>query len=460
MTSSREYRQRVDREVLATSDETFELVTWLANDERRMWEVMPPLSPITKQRLGAEDEHAGQDMFVLKLSQLIDIEDENLRQAAYCYLCGYSDDDLAAMFESSHIVGDIETIFANEKNKDSMMHDAVVVPIRDRRLPRKPKTQSTAERPATTHKNLSSAALEDSLGLYLREIGKVELLNAAQEVELAKDIEAGLYATHLLETQSKITPERRRELGQMAVVGAQAKEHMISANMRLAVNVARKSAYRSSLPMLDHIQDANMGLIRAVEKFDYTKGFKFSTYAMWWLRQAIARERTEQERTIRVPVHVVEKINKMRRVVQEYNSTHGKDPDEVWLSGKLNVSVKKLHELREASRDTISLNKLVGSDEDSELLDFIGEEADPTADTAIAHEKSEQANNMLGILNARQRFIAERRFGFYDGTEWTYDAIGRELKLSREMIRRIIEDKIIPNLRREVASHGAPDSIS
>ena len=217
------------------------------------------------------------------------------------------------------------------------------------------------------------AASADLVRVYLNEIGKVPLLTAADEVELAKRIEAGLYAEHLLTASNSFSAARRRDLRALVIDGSRAKDHLLRANLRLVVSLAKRYTGHG-MPFLDLIQEGNLGLIRAVEKFDYTKGFKFSTYATWWIRQAISRAMADQSRTIRLPVHLVEQVNKLQRMRREMNQTFGREATDAELAVDLDITEERIRELIDLSRDLVSLDQTVGTDDDAALGDFIADE--------------------------------------------------------------------------------------
>jgi RNA polymerase sigma factor RpoD-like protein len=277
----------------------------------------------------------------------------------------------------------------------------------------------------------------DLVRSYLNEIGKVSLLNAVEEVELSKRIEAGLYASHLLSTSKRLPVARRRELQALAADGESAKDLLLRANLRLVVSLAKRYTGRG-MPFLDLIQEGNLGLIRAVEKFDYTKGFKFSTYATWWIRQAISRAMADQSRTIRLPVHLVEQINKMQRMRRELGQTLGRDATDDELAKELDVTVDRLHELVDHARDLVSLDQTVGTDEDSSLGDFIADSEATKPTEAVEFDlMRRQLADVLDSLEPREAAVVRLRYGLADGNPHTLDDIARKFSLSRERIRQI-----------------------
>jgi RNA polymerase sigma factor RpoD-like protein len=277
----------------------------------------------------------------------------------------------------------------------------------------------------------------DLVRSYLNEIGKVSLLNAVEEVELSKRIEAGLYAGHLLSTSKRLAVARRRELQALAADGEAAKDLLLRANLRLVVSLAKRYTGRG-MPFLDLIQEGNLGLIRAVEKFDYTKGFKFSTYATWWIRQAISRAMADQSRTIRLPVHLVEQINKMQRMRRELGQNLGRDATDEEIAKELDITVERLHELIDHARDLVSLDQTVGTEEDSSLGDFIADaEATKPTEAVEFDLMRRQLAEVLDSLEPREAAVVRLRYGLADGNPHTLDDIAKKFGLSRERIRQI-----------------------
>jgi RNA polymerase sigma factor (sigma-70 family) len=286
---------------------------------------------------------------------------------------------------------------------------------------------------------------EDGVHAYLKNIGKRALLNATDEVELSKDIEAGWYAEYKLdqmsENEEEVPIELRRDLGMMAARGAEAHQEMLEANLRLVVSIAKRYVGKG-LPMEDLIQEGNLGLMRAVEKFDYSKGFKFSTYATWWIRQAITRGIADQSRTVRIPVHTHEAIHKMGHIRREMALELGREPDDTELAAAMGLSLEKVEYLRKMGKDPISLSMRLGDNEDSgELGDFI---RDPEADeeivkTAEFNALRRELDGILDTLTERERVVIEMRYGMPPFNYcYTYAEIGEEFDLSRERIRQML----------------------
>jgi RNA polymerase sigma factor RpoD-like protein len=298
----------------------------------------------------------------------------------------------------------------------------------------------------------------DLVRSYLNEIGKVSLLSAVEEVELSKRIEAGLYASHLLSTSKRLPVARRRELQALAADGERAKDLLLRANLRLVVSLAKRYTGRG-MPFLDLIQEGNLGLIRAVEKFDYTKGFKFSTYATWWIRQAISRAMADQSRTIRLPVHLVEQINKMQRMRRELGQTLGRDASDAELAHELDIDVDRLRDLVDHARDLVSLDQTVGTEEDSSLGDFIAD-ADATKPTeAVEFDlMRSQLADVLNSLEPREAAVVRLRYGLADGNPHTLDDIAKKFSLSRERIRQI-ERETMAKLRHPSRAQSLRDYL-
>ena len=300
----------------------------------------------------------------------------------------------------------------------------------------------------------------DPVRMYLKEIGKVDLLTASEEVNLAMKIEAGTEATQKLEDfedeKIELSRAEQRRLIRIEQVGLDAKQQLISANLRLVVSIAKRYVGRGML-FLDLIQEGNLGLIRAVEKFDYTKGFKFSTYATWWIRQAITRAIADQARTIRIPVHMVETINKLIRVQRQLLQDLGRDPTPEEIGAEMGMSPDRVREIQKISQEPVSLETPIGEEEDSQLGDFI---EDSTAiappDAASDSMLREQLEQVLDGLADRERKVIKFRFGLEDGRPRTLEEVGREFGVTRERIRQI-ESKTLAKLRHPSRSSRLKD---
>lgn len=302
----------------------------------------------------------------------------------------------------------------------------------------------------------------DPVRMYLKEIGKVDLLTAAEEVDLAMKIEAGLDAADKLEKQEagelELARAEMRRLMRVEQVGLDAKQALISANLRLVVSIAKRYVGRGML-FLDLIQEGNLGLIRAVEKFDYEKGFKFSTYATWWIRQAITRAIADQARTIRIPVHMVETINKLVRVQRQLLQDLGRDPTPEEIGAEMDMSADRVREIQKISQEPVSLETPIGEEEDSQLGDFIEDaQAVVPADAASFSMLQEQLTQVLDGLAERERKVIELRFGLVDGHPRTLEEVGREFGVTRERIRQI-ESKTLAKLRHPSRSSKLKDYL-
>ena len=302
----------------------------------------------------------------------------------------------------------------------------------------------------------------DSVRAYLKQIGKVALLNAEEEVELAKRIEAGLYAAERVrkaeDTGEKLSPHLRRNLRRIVRDGGRAKDHLLEANLRLVVSVAKRYTGRG-MPFLDLIQEGNLGLIRAVEKFDYAKGYKFSTYATWWIRQAIARAMADQVRTIRIPVHMTEVINKLGRIQRELLQDLGRVPTPEELAKETDLTPEKVLEIQQYAREPISLDQTVGDEGDSRLGDFIEDsEAATVVDAVSFTQLQDHLRSVLATLSEREAGIVELRFGLIDGQPHTLEQVGQVYGITRERIRQI-ETKTIAKLRHPSRSRALRDYL-
>jgi RNA polymerase primary sigma factor len=306
---------------------------------------------------------------------------------------------------------------------------------------------------------VAADATADPVKDYLKQIGKVPLLNAEQEVELAKRIEAGLFAEEKLAEGSKLLrADQTIDLEQVAEDGRRAKDHLVEANLRLVVSLARRYAGRGVL-FLDLIQEGNLGLIRGVEKFDYTRGYKFSTYATWWIRQAITRAMADQARTIRLPAHIVDVINKLARVQRQMLQDLGREPTPEELAVELEMTPGKVIEVQKYGREPVSLHTPLGEDGDSEFGDLIEDsEAIQPGDAAGFTLLREQLHSVLGTLSEREAGVVSMRFGLTDGQPKTLDEIGKVYGVTRERIRQI-ESKTMSKLRHPSRSNLLRDYL-
>jgi len=286
----------------------------------------------------------------------------------------------------------------------------------------------------------------DLVRVYLNGIGRTKLLTAEQEVALAKRIEAGVFAHHVIETSARLDRARKAELRALVRDGERARNHLLEANLRLVVSLAKRYTGRG-MPLLDLIQEGNLGLIRAVEKFDYTKGFKFSTYATWWIRQAITRVMADQGRTIRLPVHLVEQVNKLVKVRRDLHQRLGREASYDELAEESGVPLDKVADLLDHARDPVSLDMPVGADEDAPLGEFIEDaEATDAESAVISSLLQDDLRRVLATLDEREQSVIRLRYGLEDGQPKTLDQIGKRFGLSRERVRQI-EREVMGKLR-------------
>ena len=352
------------------------------------------------------------------------------------------------------------------KEDDEPAAETVVEDDEDDATPERPVATGTGfvysdsdDDDAPVQQVMSAGATADPVKDYLKQIGKVALLNAEQEVDLALRIEAGLFATEKLETGGDAMDEQlKRDLVRIVHDGKRAKNHLLEANLRLVVSLAKRYTGRGML-FLDLIQEGNLGLIRAVEKFDYTKGFKFSTYATWWIRQAITRAMADQARTIRIPVHMVEVINKLARVQRQMLQDLGREPTPEELAKELDMTPEKVVEVQKYGREPISLHTPLGEDGDSEFGDLIEDsEAVVPADAVSFTLLQEQLHSVLDTLSEREAGVVAMRFGLTDGQPKTLDEIGKVYGVTRERIRQI-ESKTMSKLRHPSRSQVLRDYL-
>ncbi len=326
-----------------------------------------------------------------------------------------------------------------------------------------PRTKARARNRAKRNADAGVTMLTgDPVRMYLKEIGKVPLLTAAEEIDLAMKIEAGVAATEELERAEadgvELDRREKRRLGRIEQVGLDAKQQLIEANLRLVVSIAKRYVGRGML-FLDLIQEGNLGLIKAVEKFNYTKGFKFSTYATWWIRQAITRAIADQARTIRIPVHMVETINKLIRVSRQLLQEKGREPQPEEIAEAMGISVEKVREIIKIAQEPVSLETPIGEEEDSHLGDFIqDDDAPPPAEAASFTLMKEQLMGVLDTLTPREKKVLSLRFGLEDGRQRTLEEVGQEFNVTRERIRQI-EAKALRKLRHPSRSKKLKDYL-
>jgi len=294
--------------------------------------------------------------------------------------------------------------------------------------------------------DVGPAASADLVRVYLREIGRVALLTAAEEVDLAKRVEAGVFGAERLDHAVDLALEMRRDLLSVVGDGQVAKQRLIEANLRLVVSIAKRYAGRG-LPFLDLIQEGNLGLIRAVEKFDYTRGFKFSTYASWWIRQAVSRAVADQARTIRIPVHMVETVNRILRAQRMLVQTLGRDPTSAEIAVRVDLPAERVAEIKRLAMEPVSLHSPVGEEEGSELGDLIEDsESVPPAELVSAVLLQSHVEAVLGHLGEREREVVRMRYGLMDGEPRTLEEVGKAFGVTRERVRQI-EAKSLAKLR-------------
>lgn len=360
--------------------------------------------------------------------------------------------------EAGDLVADVELILGEEAADDDVPVDIPAPPPAASKRPALAKKKTRKRIPHSDPTPLTT----DTVRMYLKEIGRVPLLTARQEVSLAKRIEAGLEASEKLdaayESGEKLDPAEERRLQRIESAGLGAKQHLIEANLRLVISIARRYAGRG-MHFLDIIQEGNLGLIRAVEKFDYTRGFKFSTYATWWIRQAITRSIADQARTIRIPVHMVETINKLVRIQRTLLQELGREPSADEIGERMEMTADRVREILKIAQEPVSLETPIGEDADSQLGDFIEDaEAPKPAEAASFSMLQEQLGLVLGSLSERERKVIELRFGLTDGHPRTLEEVGREFGVTRERIRQI-EHKTLVKLRHPARSGKLKDYL-
>ncbi len=363
-------------------------------------------------------------------------------------------DDLDDDFDTIDVDDDLDDDLADEDDDDEEESEArIEVRAANEVLRSTPKTRTRKRSSRARARRTDSSTVMltgDPVRMYLKEIGKVDLLTASEEVNLAMKIQAGTEAGEKLEAfeagEIDLTRAEQRRLMRIEQVGLEAKQALISANLRLTVSIAKRYVGRGML-FLDLIQEGNLGLIRAVEKFDYTKGFKFSTYATWWIRQAITRAIADQARTIRIPVHMVETINKLVRVQRQLLQDLGRDPTPEEIGEEMGMSADRVREIQKISQEPVSLETPIGEEEDSQLGDFI-EDSSAVAPPEAASDSMlrEQLEQVLDGLADRERKVIKFRFGLEDGHPRTLEEVGREFGVTRERIRQI-ESKTLAKLR-------------
>ncbi|MCI8340340.1 MAG: RNA polymerase sigma factor [Eggerthellaceae bacterium] len=402
----------------------------------------------------APKKDAAAEKAVVVDEELDAIEDEDVLEAD-----GPADEAISATDEK--IEGDSETE-SDDDLLEGIPEEELKATVDVAALPKvRPRNKSKARSKRSAEQNVTMLT-GDPVRMYLKEIGKVQLLTAAEEIDLAMKIEAGVAATEELERAEEegveLERRERRRLGRIEQVGLDAKQQLIEANLRLVVSIAKRYVGRGML-FLDLIQEGNLGLIRAVEKFDYTKGFKFSTYATWWIRQAITRAIADQARTIRIPVHMVETINKLVRIQRQLLQELGREPTPEEIGKEMGLPTERVREIQKISQEPVSLETPIGEEEDSQLGDFIEDDAAVVPpDAASFSMLQEQLGKVLDGLAERERKVISLRFGLEDGHPRTLEEVGREFGVTRERIRQI-ESKTLAKLRHPSRSSKLKDYL-
>jgi RNA polymerase primary sigma factor len=415
------------------------------------------------RRPGGSGEHSEVEHSEVTHAQaeLAEVELDELDEAALDEVAELDDGDLQALLadnagadESDQRDDDDDGPDEDEARLESEAHETVAAQVGTAKRGRAAAAKLTAAAVADDDTSADAevdlddqtSVMGDSVHTYLKSIGRTSLLTAEQEVDLAKRIEAGLFAEHKLETETGLSPELIADLEAVAADGRKAKAHMLEANLRLVVSVAKKYSDRG-LSLLDVVQEGNLGLIRAVEKFDYTKGYKFSTYAMWWIRQAIQRGFADSARTIRLPVHVLEMLSKLSRVERDMHQRLGREPTPEELAVELDRTPDQIEELLRTSRQPISLDSTIGEDGETSIGDLIEDVDAPEASELVDRQlMADQLRHALDALTPREATIMAMRFGLYDGNPHTLDEIGKALGLTRERIRQL-EKQSLSKLR-------------
>ena len=395
--------------------------------------------------------------------EFVDEPDDNVDAVAADQALAKGEDDSV----DDDIAGDADDEPTGDESDEKLIEgipEAELAASTEIHPPRVSPRKSGKTRSARKRGNDASIAMltGDPVRMYLKEIGKVPLLTASEEIDLAIKIEAGVKATEQLEAadagEVELDRRERRRLGRIEQVGLDAKQQLIEANLRLVVSIAKRYVGRGML-FLDLIQEGNLGLIRAVEKFDYTKGFKFSTYATWWIRQAITRAIADQARTIRIPVHMVETINKLVRIQRQLLQEKGREPTPEEIGEEMGLPPERIREIQKISQEPVSLETPIGEEEDSQLGDFIEDDsAIVPPDAASFSMLQEQLKKVLDGLAERERKVITLRFGLEDGHPRTLEEVGREFGVTRERIRQI-ESKTLAKLRHPSRSGKLKDYL-
>ncbi|MGS0687057.1 RNA polymerase sigma factor [Nakamurella sp. GG22] len=431
----------------------------------------PAAGPLTGPSSTPPDVEAGDDLVVPEDELAVPVEDIDLIEVESVEAVAAPDGTVEVNVADIIVVGAIEPGAVEDEEEEDEENTAVTAAIPGAAKEEKPAAESEdftwddeeeSEALKQARKDAELTASADSVRAYLKQIGKVALLNAEEEVDLAKRIEAGLYSSERMrqseEAGERLTNQMRRDLRWIKRDGERAKNHLLEANLRLVVSLAKRYTGRG-MAFLDLIQEGNLGLIRAVEKFDYTKGYKFSTYATWWIRQAITRAMADQARTIRIPVHMVEVINKLGRIQRELLQDLGREPTPEELAKEMDITPDKVLEIQQYAREPISLDQTIGDEGDSQLGDFIEDSEAVVAVDAVSFTLlQDQLQAVLQTLSEREAGVVRLRFGLTDGQPRTLDEIGQVYGVTRERIRQI-ESKTMSKLRHPSRSQVLRDYL-
>ncbi len=431
----------------------------------------PAAGPLTGPSSTAPDVEAGDDLVVPEDELAVPVEDIDLIEVESVEAVAAPDGTVEVNVADIIVVGAIEPGAVEDEEEEDEENTAVTAAIPGAVKEAAPAAESEdftwddeeeSEALKQARKDAELTASADSVRAYLKQIGKVALLNAEEEVDLAKRIEAGLYSSERMrqseEAGERLTNQMRRDLRWIKRDGERAKNHLLEANLRLVVSLAKRYTGRG-MAFLDLIQEGNLGLIRAVEKFDYTKGYKFSTYATWWIRQAITRAMADQARTIRIPVHMVEVINKLGRIQRELLQDLGREPTPEELAKEMDITPDKVLEIQQYAREPISLDQTIGDEGDSQLGDFIEDSEAVVAVDAVSFTLlQDQLQAVLQTLSEREAGVVRLRFGLTDGQPRTLDEIGQVYGVTRERIRQI-ESKTMSKLRHPSRSQVLRDYL-
>ncbi|MDR2748697.1 MAG: RNA polymerase sigma factor [Bifidobacteriaceae bacterium] len=403
--------------------------------------------------MASADDFEAEDLENIESDDISKLIEEDLEKNIFTPLDDADADDIILKNVKKEIATDIDEIPDSQEEESIDIEDDTLLPDFDEAAQQK----SDAEE--ARNKVLATGTRSDPVRDYLKQIGRVSLLTAEEEIDLSKRIEAGLYAKHLIEEEKKkYSPAKMRNMRWLIKDGVRAKNHLLEANLRLVVSLAKRYTGRGML-FLDLIQEGNLGLIRAVEKFDYEKGFKFSTYATWWIRQAITRSMADQSRTIRIPVHMVEIINKLSKHTRELTQTLSREPTVKELAKVMGITPSRVTEIQKYGREPISLHTPLGDEGDNEIGDIIEDiEAIAQEDVVSFKQKQRIVSNLLIKLDEKEAAVLAMRYGLQDGHIRSLDEIGRIFGLSKERIRQI-ESKSVAKLSHPSNSQDLVDIL-